>query len=296
MLVCVSAELLDFGIPIWRGPLKGTALPTGDSDTTARTMRALELLAQEPRTQAQLATLLGVHAQTARRMLARLEALGYVRGPDAERRYGLTLKLAAVGANAARRLSLVKIASPYVVRLRNETDETAHLCVPQEDGVMHLVEESGASAALMPTQVGETMPYHSTAAGKAVLAHRPSLVRRLLKDGLRRRTQNTLVDPADLLLALAFVRERGYAHDDCENESDVRCAAAPVFDRAGSVIAAIGVSAPADRLSSERLSVVGEAALAVAGTLSSALGWDAGRPASRGGVEGAPPARLSSTS
>jgi IclR family transcriptional regulator, acetate operon repressor len=258
-------------------------------------MRALELLAQEPRTQAQLAALLGVHTQTARRMLARLEALGYVSEPDAQRRYGLTLKLAAVGAHAAQRVSLVEIASPYVVRLRNETGEAAHLCVPQEDGVMHLAQESGASAA-MPTQVGETVPYHSTAAGKAVLAHRSSLVRRLLKDGLRRRTRNTLVDPADLLLALASVRERGYADDDCENEPDVRCAAAPVFDRAGSVVAAIGVSAPADRLSSERLPVMGEAALAVAGALSNALGFDPGRPASRGGVEGPRPARLPSRS
>jgi IclR family transcriptional regulator, KDG regulon repressor len=271
---------------------EATALAPKDSDTTTRTMRALELLAQEPRTQAQLAALLGVHAQTARRMLARLESLGYVRAPDAERRYGLTLKLAAVGAHAAQHVGLGQIASPYVVRLRNETDEASHLCVPHEDGVMPLAQESGASPSFIPTQVGETVPYHSTAVGKAVLAHRPSLVRRLLKERLSRRTPHTLVDPADLLLALAFVRERGYAQEDRENDPDVRGAAAPVFDRAGTVVAAIGVSAPADRMSSERLPVVGEAALAVAGALSNALGFDPGRPASRGGVEGAVPARL----
>jgi DNA-binding IclR family transcriptional regulator len=44
------------------------------------------------------------------------------------------------------------------------------------------------------------------------------------------------------------VRQRGYALDKGEHESDVRCVAAPIYDRQGRVVAAVSVSGPKNRM------------------------------------------------
>jgi IclR family acetate operon transcriptional repressor len=47
---------------------------------------------------------------------------------------------------------------------------------------------------------------------------------------------------AKLLAELDHVKQTGYAVDDEENSLGARCLGAPVFDAAGNVIAALGVS------------------------------------------------------
>jgi IclR family acetate operon transcriptional repressor len=60
--------------------------------------------------------------------------------------------------------------------------------------------------------------------------------------GLKKRTPRTITSVAKLLAELEHVREQGYAVDDEENSVGARCLGAPVFDFAGDVTAALGVS------------------------------------------------------
>ena len=61
-------------------------------------------------------------------------------------------------------------------------------------------------------------------------------------------------------------RRRGYAVDDEEFASGIRCVARPVHDAGGRMIAAIGISGPSVRVTDSRLPelgrIVAEAALA----------------------------------
>jgi IclR family acetate operon transcriptional repressor len=84
--------------------------------------------------------------------------------------------------------------------------------------------------------------------GKVLLADRPAdvadgVVRRT---GLPARTPTTITDPAHFAAELTRVRARGWAVDDEEEETGVRCFAVPVRD-GGQVIAAMSVSGPAAR-------------------------------------------------
>ena len=63
------------------------------------------------------------------------------------------------------------------------------------------------------------------------------------------------------------------AVDDVEFREGVRCVAAPVRDFDGQVVAAIGISAPANRLTKGRLNEVGEQVKAAADTISGKLGF-----------------------
>ena len=46
---------------------------------------------------------------------------------------------------------------------------------------------------------------------------------------------------------LREVRERAVAYDECESNDAVNCAAAPVYDRAGAMVAAMSISVPTFR-------------------------------------------------
>ena len=240
----------------------------------ARTLRALELLAARPLTQAELAAGLGVHPRTARRLLDSLVAEGYAAasGEGGRPRYAATLKVMGLVGPVLERSDVVQVAAPFVADLRSRTGESAHLSVPREDGVLRVVRESDGNLVTIKARVGELVPFHSTATGKALLAHLPAAFERMRDGGLERRTERTVVDPVDLLLELATIRERGYALDDREHAPDLRCAAAAVFDGAGGPVAALGISAPASRLPARALPELGELVAERARALSGELG------------------------
>lgn len=252
-----------------------------DSSTVIRTLRTLEALSQGPCTASKLATRLDAHPRTMRRLLAQLVEEGYAtRTGEARAEYAATLKLVALAGHVIERTDLVSLAFAYVARLRNATGEASHFSVPSEEGVLHLVQETGESVVMVKPRLGELVPYHSTASGKALLAHRPELLEAQLRRGLIRYTDNTITDPADLLLDLARVREIGYAVDDLEQSLDLRCVAAPVFDHSDIAIGCIGISAPSMRLSKQGVPAVAARVVEIAAALSETLGHDGRRAGS----------------
>ena len=239
----------------------------------ARTLRALELLSERPFSETDLAHELKVHPRTARRLLARLVTEGYVAQARLGTGYTATLKVVTLAGRVIERTDLVRTAFPYVVALRNRTGEASHLSVPGEEKVIHLIQETGESVVMVKPRLGEQVPYHCTAVGKALLAYLPEHCERLLGHRLQQFTKYTIVDPAALRSELRKTRERGYAFDDREYSLELRCVAAPVFAASGELVAAIGVSAPASRLPTRQSSNTGKVVLETSNELSEALGF-----------------------
>lgn len=230
----------------------------------ARTMQALELLAFRPLSAPELATALGAHPRTARRLLGRLEQEGYVtRSHDARRRYSPTLRVVALASQVIARAPLPQAAVPFVARLHEQTSFTAHLAVPSYRDALCLVHANGTGPAR--AQVHELVPAHCTAIGKALLGWRAPWRNSVLSGPLERHTERTVVEPAALQREIAAARERGYATEDEEFQPRLRAVAAPVFVR-GEAVAALGVSALDADVSEAAARVV-----SVAGELSQAL-------------------------
>jgi DNA-binding IclR family transcriptional regulator len=251
-----------------------------ESAHVVRTLRVLEALAERSPTASDLATELEVHPRTIRRLLARLVDEGYATPVPGQRgTHAATLKLVALAGHVLDRTDLVRVAFPYVAQLRNATGEAAHFSIPSDGGVLHLVQETGESVVMVKPRLGEQVPYHCTASGKALLAHLPERVEQVLTAGLPAYTERTLTDPAALLLELTRVRARGYAVDDMELSEDLRCVAAPVRDHTGAAIGCVGVSAPALRLALEDVPLVATSVVEVADAFSRTLGFAARRAA-----------------
>jgi hypothetical protein len=72
---------------------------------------------------------------------------------------------------------------------------------------------------------------------------------------------------------LAAVRSRGYAVTDAELEPGLVAVAAPVYRHGAAVVAALSVSGPATRLTSDQIPAVAARCVAGASALSAALGY-----------------------
>jgi IclR family acetate operon transcriptional repressor len=183
---------------------------------------------------------------TAHRLLRTLVARCYVRqGPD--RRYSLGSRPLTLGDGARR--STAAAAWPFLGRLVELSGETANLAVLEGDQAVYVAQVQSAHRLRMFAEVGRHVPVHSTAVGKVLLAGLPdATVHALLAhSGLARRTPRTLRTPAAVIAELATVRRVGWAVDDEEEETGVRCLAVPVRTD-GLVVAAMSVSGPAARV------------------------------------------------
>lgn len=110
--------------------------------------------------------------------------------------------------------------------------------------------------------------------GKAILAHLPDdEVAAVVGRGLPAVTPHTITEPDRLRTELRRTADRGYAVDDRENEPDVRCVAAPIFDHTDQVVGALSVSALTSRMNTARVrelaGLVARAGLAVSRELGS---------------------------
>lgn len=218
----------------------------GSVQSVERALDLLEVLAAGPQGISEVALAASLPDGTAHRLLRTLVARGYVRqGPD--RRYALGTRLLGLGDGARR--AAVTASGPFLARLVELSGETANLAVLEGDHVVYVAQVPSAHRLRMFAEVGRRVAAHSTAVGKVLLAGlADSEVAALVaRTGMAGRTARTLTSPADLLTELAAVRERGWAVDDEEEETGVRCLAVPVVDD-GRSMAAMSVSGPTARV------------------------------------------------
>jgi DNA-binding IclR family transcriptional regulator len=104
-------------------------------------------------------------------------------------------------------------------------------------------------SSLQILEVGEMLPLHATALGKAVLAYLPADVQDdLVSAELRKLTGHTLDTRAALKRELTAIRKQGYALEREEAVIGEVGVAAPIFDRRTEAVGAVGVAGSRSRL------------------------------------------------
>jgi IclR family acetate operon transcriptional repressor len=246
-------------------------------------LRTLELLvaAHAPLGVTEIAGQLELDKANAHRTLAALVRHGYVEQDPSTRRYGATVRVVELARKVLDSRDLTVVAAPHLKSLWASSGENTHLAVLAGDHVVYVSTLNGTTILSANATIGQSQPLHCTATGKAIVANLPrgiaeSLIRSIDLESFTPRTINV---PAALEKELAGVRATGYAVDDREYHPGVRCVAAPVFD-IGGVTAALGVSAPADRLDADRLGVIAPIVADTAARVSRELGGPVSRKAS----------------
>ena len=180
----------------------------------------------------------------------------------------------AIGSAFVRDRNIVDVATPVMQRLMQEAKETVNLAVPIDGEALYLSQVECEQIMRAFSRPGSRVPMHSSAVGKALLAHMPSPAVNAIVErrGLPKLTERTITDRAALENDLRMVRSQGFAIDDGEHAIGLRCVAAAIFGADGTPVAALSVSAPAARVPDGRVQELGAAVKRAADTISAASG------------------------
>lgn len=187
-------------------------------------------------------------------LLKTLRDRGWIELDEHLRTYRLGVRTFEAGNAYQRSINLLPIALPYMERIRDGLDETVQISLLEGRFNIYLGKVEGAQRLRLASEVGRRLEAHATALGKMLLSDLTEAELDALFNGvaLETYTPSTIRTISSLKQELALIRDRGYAEDNEEYTTGVRCFAMAVRDHAGRTIAAISVSFPTVRFSDER--------------------------------------------
>ncbi len=242
-----------------------------------RALDILETLAVEGRGMGvtELGQRVGLHKSTVHRLLATFAEWGYVEKNPQDDRYKLGLKVIDLGSIFLNNIELKTEALPYLSELKEKSRQPVHLARMEDGQVVYIEKVDVISSIRMYSEIGRRVHAHSTALGKVMMAHMSvSEVEDIVSArGLAAVTADTITDKQMLMEELKITRDRGYALDDQENETGIRCMAAPIMDYRCKVIAAVSTSGTLDVFTYERLDGLKADVMDTARKISMRLGY-----------------------
>ncbi len=247
------------------------------ANTLARGLVLLETIAKLGRrrgvTLQELMQALGWHRSNLYRYLMILMEQGWVERNEETFRYRLGAKILHVASSFVQDLDLRSISRPILEELAQNTCLAVHLAILDKASVVYIDKVEGDIPLQMRSYIGMVAPCHSTALGKAMLAHLSvDEIRALLPKTLEKRTPNTIDNLDDLIRNLVEVRKRGFAIDMEENEEKVGCVGAAIFGFNDEVVGAISLSTLVSNLTAESILELGVKVLEAANRISLAMG------------------------
>jgi IclR family transcriptional regulator, acetate operon repressor len=240
-------------------------------------LTALRILEEVSRRQpigvSELARVLELPKTSTQRSLQTLEVAGWVRTLGTEStRWRLTTKALTVGLGGSRETSLRELAVAEMGHIRDQTGETVHLAVPEENELVIIARLDGTHSLRTFLPLGARAPMHATASGRAMLAAMPdTAVEAVLDRGVRRYTKRTVLDRGRVWREIRLARKRGYATNAGEWRNEIAAIGTSIEARAGAPLAAFAISMPLSRYQKVDRARIAELAMRAAARVSRAL-------------------------
>ncbi len=241
----------------------------------ARAAAALkELASNGETTTAELSQRLGEPRSSVYRLLRSLSSLGLAEAGRQPGGYLLGLAVLRLGSAAVSQLEVRRVAHTFLERLHDESEETVFLCVRRDRRAVFVDRIDGRRAANMAVGPGSSLPLHSGAGPRALLAFAP----RGDADAYIADTDLTGYRTGDPISArvvrreLEKTRETGFGVSDNDLTAGIASLGAPIFDYRGGVRGAISVSGLRDDILGERRRFLTARLLAATHESSLALG------------------------
>jgi DNA-binding IclR family transcriptional regulator len=226
----------------------------------------------------ELAGELNMPKGTVHGILRTLAHVGFVEQDTETGKYQLGAALLHMGSSYLDGNELRTRALNWSDALATRSGESVRIGTLHEGSVLvvhHVFRPDDSRQAL---DVGALLPAHASALGKVLLAANRYAAEELAAAGLEGFTRATITERERLAAELDAVSERGWAADLEELVPGEASLAAPIVDRRGATVGAIGISGAVERLGSDGgarsdlVSYVREAARAVSRDLG-ALPW-----------------------
>lgn len=184
---------------------------------------------------------------------------GYLMKIDQPSHFVLSKKFLHIGLSTLSESSLVENSLPVMRQLRDELKETVLLgALVDKQGVL-LEQVLGLHPFTFMLKAGKPFNLHASAPGKSIVAFLPVDEQKNAVDSIEFEmfNENTIITAEAYNKELEQVRDKGYSFDFAEELSGVHCVGAPIFNHYGFPVAALWVTAPADRLPQTHFDKVG---------------------------------------
>ncbi|WAH39297.1 IclR family transcriptional regulator [Alicyclobacillus dauci] len=227
---------------------------TTTSTTVRAVERALEILlcfAKSPRelSLSEIAREVGLHKSTAHRLLLSLQSKGFVRRQTGSEKYILGWSVLELLGNVYLSDELTTLALPEMTKLRDETGETISLYIRSGIERIRIQAVESNEPIRNVVAIGKTYPLYVGASGKVLLAFADEAV---VQEVLTRE-QIPSDFSRELQLQLDKIRVDGYAVSIQERDAGAAAMAAPVFGRNDECIAALSISGPVSRFTTDKM-------------------------------------------
>ncbi|QLC34749.1 IclR family transcriptional regulator (plasmid) [Halarchaeum sp. CBA1220] len=201
----------------------------------------------------EIADEVGLAKGAVHRHLTTLDDCEYVVNEDGE--YRLSLRYLDMANQVKGMVGNYDVIAGELQNLAEATGEIAQFATEEHGWVTYVYKATGDSGIQTASSAGKREYMHSTSLGKAMLAEMDEArVREILAEhGMPAKTEHTCTDADELIDTLAAVRERGYALDNEENITGLRCVGMPLTDGDTEVFGAVSVSGPVSRMTDERI-------------------------------------------
>jgi len=195
----------------------------------------------------------GLAKSTTSRLLGALERSGLVQR-DRDGAFLAGPVLAKFARTRGGEADLAARFHPVLERLSRDTGETANLAIVGHGAVDLIDQVDGHYLLGAKNWVGTNVPLHCSALGKVLLAFGAAT---MPTGKLARRTSATITSKIQLEDELTGVKSKGFASIFDELEEGLVAIAAPVREIDGTVIGAISISGPSNRITKERIDKFG---------------------------------------
>jgi DNA-binding IclR family transcriptional regulator len=229
----------------------------------------------------EVARVSGMGKSAVQRFLHTLTWLGYISQDKETKAYSITARILDLAHSYLGADSIREKATQYLRAVNLETEETVNLTLLDRISVVYLLRYPGFHEISVDLSIGSRLPAFCTAPGKTMLAFMEDSESRSIlgKSDIKRYTAYTIVDRSKIIASLKEIRRKGFYISNQEAFVGDISVAAPVFNSAGRVIAAVNIAVPTSRW---KLGEVQEKLMPVtvraAQSLSGALGYAGIRP------------------
>ncbi|MBN6189083.1 IclR family transcriptional regulator [Aneurinibacillus sp. BA2021] len=250
------------------------------NQSVTKALKLLDFFTEEMKelTLSELAAKSGMPRPTAYRLLASLEACGFLtktKNTDQDVRYRLGLKLLELGSMVAEQLELRKIALPWMQELCADINEAVHLVIRDGDEAVYIEKVESNRAVRLYTRVGKRSELYLGSGPKLLLAYMPEQERELLfgKMSFKKVTPSTISDKETLRKEIKKIQSVGYSVSKGEQDYETIGISYPIYDYTRNVVAVLSVSGPAARLCGEHEEYARKKTKAAAECISKGLGY-----------------------
>ncbi len=225
--------------------------------SVSKALLIINLLAdhEEPLSLKQISDLLNLSPSTAHHIISVLKQERFVDQNQSSKKYGIGLRLYEIGLSKNYYQLLVKKALPLLESMASQTGESSNLAVLIDGQITYIAQRQSSQMMKTFVQLGERSPVHCTGVGKVLISDlsEEEIKQIVNKHGLKKYTSRTIRTLSDLLVELEGVKHNQYAIDHEEREDGVVCVAAPVYNSARKIVAAISISGPTGRLKEKEI-------------------------------------------